>query len=104
MLQTYLGLLRGVGVVIIDGVPAQYVDFIKRKMMGFEPADPLFQMYEELERYTYSISFCKIRLEKACLAMEEGDIESFIGHRKVIVDRMTQHVEAMTRNVYRHDP
>jgi len=104
ILQAYLGLLRGVRVVVIEGIQSCYANGIKRKMMGFEPEDPLPKMYDVLERYASPISFCEGPLEEACLAMEWGDVESFERNRRTIVRRMTRHMDKITRELYRNDP
>jgi len=103
-LQAYLGLLRGVRVVVLENIPSCYADNIKRKMMGFEPEDPLPKMYRVLERYALSTPICRGPLERAQRAVELGDIESFDHNRETIVRRMTRHMDKITRELCRNGP
>ncbi len=83
MMQTHLGRLRNVGVVVVQGIERPYADIMRRRMMRSEPEDPLPRMYEELGGRAGPIAFC-------------DDVDAFRLWRIAAVQRLKQHYKKMT--------
>lgn len=95
---------RGIGVVVIEDIPPECADSMTQLLTGFGAVSPLPKMCDALERHASDIYVCEHDLEMACYAVETGDAELFRQSRSAIVRSLTKHVEAMTRQIYRHDP
>ncbi|KAK0733060.1 hypothetical protein B0T26DRAFT_669513 [Lasiosphaeria miniovina] len=106
VLQTWLGRLRNVGEVVVEGLPEANANTIEERWKSSEPLEktPLTKMYECLEPHVRDIGSCKALLHGALLAVEKDDMEDFKGLRTELVEHMKQRLEAIEGGVMRYDP
>ncbi|OIW23288.1 hypothetical protein CONLIGDRAFT_693897 [Coniochaeta ligniaria NRRL 30616] len=105
-LKTWLGRLRNVKTVVVDGLPDEEAEIIRDRCRSSEPLEqtPLADMYETLETHVEAIMLCEKELAKALSACETDDMELFKKHRAALLRRMERRWEAMRDGVMARDP
>ncbi|KAK3386830.1 hypothetical protein B0H63DRAFT_447732 [Podospora didyma] len=121
VLQTWLGRLRNVKEVIIEGdMPDEDANILQERLhtrttrseqMGEQPladgegkeeketratrALALTDLYEALERHVCGIRFCEYDVNRALLAVERDDADAFKAYRTAIIQRIRQRGEEL---------
>ncbi|KAK0645394.1 hypothetical protein B0T16DRAFT_457432 [Cercophora newfieldiana] len=100
MLRMWLGSVRNVREVVLEGMPQEDADILREKLHAPADADEdwpeawsLPARYEELEERACDIGFCEWDLQNALLAAERDDVEGFVERADAIKAKLLWHWE-----------
>jgi hypothetical protein len=103
VLRTWLGSLRNVDEVVIEGLPDRDTEILQERLQTRSEEESssrtpsLIGMYTALERYVGDISFCEEDLTSALVAAEHDDREEFKACKDEIYGCLKRRWEAINR-------